>query len=290
MDTFHLLGLPFPFFTCSLGLFLEQFWVRLSIASTKTIPERRKLAVIVVEVQVVHGVAGGPIDDGRIGNILPIMDQNGPDIDEDEEKDVRPLLQWEYEREEVIRQALGEAIDWMESMRGVGCWHDPLVVWFVQSLIEYWMMQAPMYPVNEEVGEENEERDLEIAIPGSRSSLDACDIIQLRVPADFGQEEWGSEDGHYRQGGGRLHHLLSHLIFQEFRVIKGCFIEEEHVRQRRAYKINENTEYPSNQHQHIYPRVPSPEKPIPCYQVQAQSLAIDIIPRYGAHVGPSCRW
>lgn len=39
-------------------------------------------------------------------------------------------------------------------------WHDPFMVWFMESLVDERMMQAPMYPVDEEVGKGDEEWEL----------------------------------------------------------------------------------------------------------------------------------
>lgn len=58
------LGLLFPFALAHLELLLEQLVVGLPVAATHAVPERRELAVIVVEVQMVHGMASGAVDDG----------------------------------------------------------------------------------------------------------------------------------------------------------------------------------------------------------------------------------
>ena len=47
--------------------------------------------------QMVHGVASGTINDRRLGIVLPIVNQNSPDVDEDEQRNVRELLQREEE-------------------------------------------------------------------------------------------------------------------------------------------------------------------------------------------------
>ena len=62
-DLFHLFGLTLPFRFAHFAFPLEEFLIWLTVTPAKTIPEGRELAIIVVEVQMVHGVAGGPIDD-----------------------------------------------------------------------------------------------------------------------------------------------------------------------------------------------------------------------------------
>ena len=88
----HLLGLPGPLVLAHLGLLLEQRLIRLPIAATQAIPQRRELAVIVVEVQMMHRVARGAINNRRIRDILAVVDEDGPDVDPDEQQDVRELL------------------------------------------------------------------------------------------------------------------------------------------------------------------------------------------------------
>lgn len=96
----------------------------------------------------VHGVAGGAVDEGRVGDIFAIVDQHGPDLDEGEEGDVCEFMQGEDEREEVVWQALRVAIEWVEGDARVGRWHDPFVVGFVQVLVYERVVQAAMDPVD----------------------------------------------------------------------------------------------------------------------------------------------
>ena len=61
----------------------------------------------------------------------------------------------------MIGNGLGEPVQWMKSMRSVGCWHDPFVVWFVERLVDERVMQATVNPVDAEVGEEDKEGELD---------------------------------------------------------------------------------------------------------------------------------
>jgi len=98
----HLRSLSLPLGLAHLGFLLEELIVWFAIGATEAIPQRRELAVVVVEVQVVHCMAGGTINYGRISDIFAVVDQDGPDVDEHEEQDVRELLQREDEGEDMV--------------------------------------------------------------------------------------------------------------------------------------------------------------------------------------------
>lgn len=127
-DRLHLLGLALPFFVTHLGLAAEELVIGLAVATPKTVPEGCELAVVVVEVQVVHGVASSTVHNGAIGDIFPIVDEHRPEVNEAEEKDVGDFLQGENKRENMVGHTLGPAIERVESVRGVGTRHNPLVV------------------------------------------------------------------------------------------------------------------------------------------------------------------
>ena len=74
------------------------------------------------------------------GTVEALTNEDSPKIDEDEESDVRDFLEREDEWKDVVGYALGEAIHRMESVAGVRCRHDPLVMWLVQRLVDFRMM------------------------------------------------------------------------------------------------------------------------------------------------------
>ena len=84
----------------------------------------------------------------------------------------------------------------MEGMRGIRRRHDPFVVWLVERLVHHGMMQTAMDPVDEEVGEEEEERELDEVVQRERGFRG--EFVELRVPAYFSHEEGRGEDGHGR--------------------------------------------------------------------------------------------
>ena len=101
-NVLHFLDLALPLGCAHLGLAAEELVVGLAVAATKTVPESGELSVVVVEVQVVHGVASGAIDDGAVCDIFTVVDHDSPDVDEHEESNVGELLQREEERENVV--------------------------------------------------------------------------------------------------------------------------------------------------------------------------------------------
>ena len=57
-------GLLVPLVLAHFELLLEELVVGLAVAATQTVPEGCELSVVIVEVQVMHGMAGGAVDDG----------------------------------------------------------------------------------------------------------------------------------------------------------------------------------------------------------------------------------
>ena len=110
-------------------------------------------------------MAGGSVDDGRVGDVFAIVNHDGPDVDEHEQGDVGELLERQHEGEDVVWDGLSEAIERVEGVRGKGRRHDPLVVRLVQALVNHRVVQTAVDPVDEEVGEEQEQRELEEVVP-----------------------------------------------------------------------------------------------------------------------------
>lgn len=57
-----------------------------------------------------HSVACGAVDDRGVGYILPIMNHNGPDVDEAKETDVGEFLQRKDEGKKMVWHRLGETV------------------------------------------------------------------------------------------------------------------------------------------------------------------------------------
>ena len=141
-----------------------------------------------------HSVACGAIDDVGIRYVFAVVDEDGPDVYEDEEGDVGEFLEGEEEREEVVWNALGKAIEGVEGVRGVGRGHDPFVVGFVEGFVETGVVKAAVDPVDEEVGEADEEGELEVVVECERG-VRRC-VVEFSVAADFKEEQGSGENGH----------------------------------------------------------------------------------------------
>lgn len=135
---------------------MEKFNIRFPIAATQTIPDSRELAVVEVEIEVVHSMAGGTVDDGGVRDVFAVMNQDSPDVDEDKKEDIGKFLQGEQEGENVVGDTLSVAVDGVEGMGGVRAWHNPFVVGLMQVLIDEGVVKAAVDPVDEEVGEDYE--------------------------------------------------------------------------------------------------------------------------------------
>lgn len=116
----------------------------------------------------VHRVASSAVDDGTVGDILTVMDHDGPEVDEAEEEDICHLLKRENEGENVIRKALGPTVNGVKGVGGKGARHNPLVMGLVQFLVHKRIVEAPMDPVDAEIGESDKEWELQNAIVRER--------------------------------------------------------------------------------------------------------------------------
>ena len=96
------LGLGLPLLLGHLALLLEHPLLGHPVGAAESVKGREELAVVDLEARVVQGVARGAVDDGVVGEVLAVMDEDGPEVDEDEESDVGELLQGEQEGEDVV--------------------------------------------------------------------------------------------------------------------------------------------------------------------------------------------
>ena len=103
------------------------------------------------------------------GRLEPLTDEDSPEIDEDEEGNICEFLQWEYEREDVIWDTLGKAIQGVEGVASIGGWHDPFMMRFVQRPVNHGMMQRSVDPVDAQIGEDNEQWKLKEVVESEGS-------------------------------------------------------------------------------------------------------------------------
>ena len=172
-------------------------------------------------------MASRAIDDGIVGQILAVVDENRPEVDEDEECDIRQLLQGEEEGEDVVRQRLRKAIERVEGMAGIRRGHDPLVMGLVKVLVDERVVQVAMDPVDAEIGEDEEDGELEEVVPESRALLGR--VVELAVPADFEAHQWSRAERHEGHRLVGLDDLEPDLVLDELWVVQSALVENEVV-------------------------------------------------------------
>jgi hypothetical protein len=116
-----------------------------------------------------HSVTSRAVDNGGIGYIFTVVDHDGPDIDEDEQEDVSEFLEGKDEREDVVRNRLSPAIKGMECVTGIGRRHDPFMMGLMQRLVNKGMMKTAVNEIDPEICKDEEERELEVVVPKTRS-------------------------------------------------------------------------------------------------------------------------
>lgn len=109
-------------------------------------------------------MTGCSVYDRGVGDVFAIVDEDCPDVDEGEQGDVCELLERENEREDVVGEALHKAINRVEGVRCIGCGYDPFVMGFVEGFVDSGMVQTAVDPIDEEIGEKDKERELEIVV------------------------------------------------------------------------------------------------------------------------------
>lgn len=98
-------------------------------------------------------------------------------------------------------------------------------MWFMQILIYARMVQTTVDPVNGEVSEKEEERELKPVVP--HSGTVGRYIVHLAVAAYFRQEKGNRVYSHHGYGFESLLDLEPDLVFEVFRMFKGFSVENE---------------------------------------------------------------
>ena len=112
----------------------------------------------------------------------------------------------------MVRDRLSESIDRVEGVRSVGGRHDPFMMSLVERLVDEWMVEASMDPVDAEVGEEDEDRELEDVVSHERGLRRM--IVHLRVATDFADEAHGCEERHERHRAHALFDFKPNLVLE----------------------------------------------------------------------------
>jgi len=106
----------------------------------------------------------------------------------------------------------------MECHGCVGRGHDPLVVCFMQVLIDERVVEAAVDEVDAEIGEDEEQWELKPIVPGTWAVCEG--IVEFGVTADFSEEEGCGEERNPGHGVYGLANFHSDLVFEEFGCLK----------------------------------------------------------------------
>lgn len=132
-----------------------------------------------------QSVMCGSINDGlkrMSGYHIGVVDKYAPEVDEHKEAKVQIPVEREQENEEVVRYRLEVTIYRVECVGCEWCWYYPLMMWFMECLVNAGVMQNTMYPVDGIVCEEKKERYRQDEI-GPAVLVDV--IVESRVAHDL---------------------------------------------------------------------------------------------------------
>lgn len=124
-----------------------------AIGAAETIESGEKLAVVEFESGMMQRMAGCAVHNGIAGEIFAVMYEDRPEVDENEESNVGHFLKRKNEREKMVWKWLQKSVYWMKGMAGKRSGHNPLVMRFMQMLINERMVQVTVNPVDAEIGE-----------------------------------------------------------------------------------------------------------------------------------------
>lgn len=102
----------------------------MTIGAAKAVPQRGELAIVIIEVEMVHRVAGSAVDDGRFRNVFAVVykgkiqlrgmnlfrdktrltNKDGPYVDENEKRNISKLLKRKNIGVRVIWHALRKPV------------------------------------------------------------------------------------------------------------------------------------------------------------------------------------
>lgn len=285
----HDLALLIPGFFAHLGLLVKQLLLGLAVAATQAVPKGEVLAVVVVEGQVVNTVAGSTVDDRVVGDILTIMDHDGPEVDKDKKEQICPLLKWEKDWENMVGKALQPTVNGVEGVRGVGRRHNPLVMRLVQMFVDARVMQATVNKVDKHIGKEEEEGELGNVVPAAGTLRGL--FVHAAVALDLGKEEWRCQERHDGHSGVGLLNLQPDLVFEVLWVLHGLFIKNEGKGEGREHKVRQETKEPigafceqivGGEAGHDRDRLAGYSSP--CNQKEGKELAKDVVTRHGGRI------
>lgn len=107
----------------------------------------------------------------------------------------------------------------------------------MEGFVEAGVVEGAVDPVDEEVGEADEEGELEVVVEG-----EGCvrrGVVEFSVAADFEEEKGSGEDGHDGHGDHGLADFEGDLVLEVFGVGDGGVIEDEYVGEGGAYEVED---------------------------------------------------
>lgn len=210
-----------------------QLGTGLSVGVEVVVGPGEVLAVVDGEVHVVQRVVRGAVDE-LLGPVtrdhVSVVDEDGPDLHQDEHDQVEVPLHGADEDKDVVRQRLDEAVGRVESQSSKGRRHDPLVVRLVDVLVDAGVVLQAVNPVDADVVEGH--------VQHGRAHQPAPAIlgevaVQQAVTPHLGEEDG---QGHEVDEGDGLHggdDLLAHLVLEEAWVVFQAAVKDEVVREGR---------------------------------------------------------
>lgn len=108
-------------------------------------------------------------------------------------------------------------------MRGKRCWHNPLVVRLMERLVYRWMMEASVDEVDQHVGEEQEEWELDEVVQPEGGVIRM--VVQFGIAPNIEPEARRGQCGHADHAGKCLLNLHLDLILEEFGVLVSALVE-----------------------------------------------------------------
>lgn len=161
------------------------------VRSTEAVPQSEILTVVIVEEQVVIGVMCSSVDEflqQPWDPVVTIVNGDGPYVNKHIKAQVEYLVQRKEERVNVVGESLKEAVDGVESVAGKGSRDLPDVVRFMEMLIDQFVMQETVNPVDAHVGEKEEGKHAkDESWPTQWRFTDF--VIELAIASYFSEEQ-----------------------------------------------------------------------------------------------------
>jgi len=118
--------------------------------------------------------------------------------------------------------------------------HNPFMMRFMQPLVYERVVQPPMNPIDEKVGEQDEEGELNDVVEQERSVRGR--VVKFSMAADFAEKAGCGQESYERDGGKGLLDLEADLVLEIFRMCEGCVVENEEVGEGCAAEIDDSAE------------------------------------------------